>query len=149
MKMKVAGYIRVSTRDQVEKGESLKTQEKQIKDFVRLKDWKLVKIYRDEGISGFKAEKSSVFAWNSPVSSATLSWKADVPEKARLEFAVRAAESADGLSKIPWQTVAGDTFPLRAKDRCLQYRATLISEGGDRYPVLDLVRVAFCEALSG
>ena len=61
MKKRAVGYIRVSTRDQAEKGESLKTQEKQIKDFAQLKNWQLVKIYRDEGLSGFKAENRPGF----------------------------------------------------------------------------------------
>jgi site-specific DNA recombinase len=59
--MKVAGYIRVSTQSQAQQGESLKTQEKQIRGFVESKNWKLTKIYRDEGLSGFKAENRPSF----------------------------------------------------------------------------------------
>jgi len=34
--MKVAGYIRVSTQAQVQQGESLKTQEKQIRQYMKV-----------------------------------------------------------------------------------------------------------------
>jgi len=47
-----AGYIRVSSREQAATGESLSTQHKAIKNFVKSQDWKLTKIYADEGISG-------------------------------------------------------------------------------------------------
>ncbi len=32
-------------------------------------------------------------------------------------------------------------FAIRPSDRCTQYRATFISDNGDRYPVLDRVAV--------
>jgi len=59
--MKVAGYVRVSTPFQAKKGESLKTQETEIKKFAKDKGWDLVKIYKDEGLSGSKAESRPGF----------------------------------------------------------------------------------------
>lgn len=50
--MKVAGYIRVSTDDQVREGISLEVQEEKLKSFCYAKDWELVKVYREEGRSG-------------------------------------------------------------------------------------------------
>ncbi len=46
------GYVRVSTDFQVQDGVSIETQVKRIKSYCELKDWDLVKIYIDEGVSG-------------------------------------------------------------------------------------------------
>ena len=51
MKKRVAGYIRVSSKDQT-KGESLITQKKAIQKHIQSQGWKEMKIYADEGISG-------------------------------------------------------------------------------------------------
>jgi DNA invertase Pin-like site-specific DNA recombinase len=60
--MKVAGYIRVSTQAQAQEGESLKTQKKQISDFINSKEgWELVKIYSDKGRSGSTVEGRPAF----------------------------------------------------------------------------------------
>ncbi len=48
---KAAGYVRVSTAEQVE-GESLTTQRTSIKSYAEKEGWELTKIYADEGISG-------------------------------------------------------------------------------------------------
>ena len=45
-------YLRVSTEEQVQEGFSIRAQEQKLKDFIRIKDWSLYKIYADEGISG-------------------------------------------------------------------------------------------------
>jgi site-specific DNA recombinase len=49
--IKAAGYIRVSSKEQIE-GESLSTQRQSIKSFAKQQDWELIDIYADEGISG-------------------------------------------------------------------------------------------------
>lgn len=60
--MKVVGYIRVSTQAQAKDGESLTTQRNDIRQFVKhKKDWKLVNIYSDKGISGSKTENREGF----------------------------------------------------------------------------------------
>jgi site-specific DNA recombinase len=48
---RVAGYVRVSSKEQTE-GESLSTQQQSTGDFVKAQGWKLTDIYADEGISG-------------------------------------------------------------------------------------------------
>lgn len=48
---KAAGYIRVSSDVQIH-GESLSTQKKQIRNYCKAREWKLVKIYEDKGYSG-------------------------------------------------------------------------------------------------
>lgn len=50
-KMDVFGYVRVSTKTQLD-GYGLKTQESAIIDFCQKNDYNLIEIYRDEGISG-------------------------------------------------------------------------------------------------
>lgn len=56
---RVAGYIRVSTDEQLD-GYSLSAQEKAIHDFASLKGWQVVTIYREEGRSA-KSDLRPVF----------------------------------------------------------------------------------------
>ena len=49
---KVAGYIRVSTVGQAEHGHGLDNQEEAIHDFCQAQGFELVRIYREEGVSG-------------------------------------------------------------------------------------------------
>lgn len=49
--MKVIGYCRVSTDEQVSNGVSLDAQEERIRSYCKAKDWHLLDIIRDEGIS--------------------------------------------------------------------------------------------------
>lgn len=53
-KIKVAGYIRVSTTFQAKEGESLAAQEEAIKKYAKNYEYELVNIFKDEGISGAK-----------------------------------------------------------------------------------------------
>ena len=50
--METAIYVRVSTEEQAQEGFSIRAQEQKLKDFARIKDWSIYKIYMDEGISG-------------------------------------------------------------------------------------------------
>jgi site-specific DNA recombinase len=50
--METAIYVRVSTEEQAQEGFSIRAQEQKLKDFARIKDWSIFKIYMDEGISG-------------------------------------------------------------------------------------------------
>jgi DNA invertase Pin-like site-specific DNA recombinase len=47
------GYIRVSSDDQAREGLSLEAQERNIKAYCELKNYHLVTIFKDEGVSGF------------------------------------------------------------------------------------------------
>ncbi|MCL2106058.1 MAG: recombinase family protein [Oscillospiraceae bacterium] len=50
--METGIYVRVSTEEQAQEGYSIRAQEQKLKDFARIKDWSIFKIYTDEGISG-------------------------------------------------------------------------------------------------
>lgn len=59
--LRVAAYCRVST-DAEDQANSLQSQKKYFNDYIRgNKDWKLVDIYADEGISGTQAKKRPEF----------------------------------------------------------------------------------------
>jgi DNA invertase Pin-like site-specific DNA recombinase len=51
------GYIRVSSLEQVEDGESLKRQEEQIRAYCKMKEIESVEVIADRGISGFKSNR--------------------------------------------------------------------------------------------
>lgn len=50
--MKAIGYIRVSTQEQAKEGISLKMQEDRIRAYCYSQDWKLIRVFNDEGFSG-------------------------------------------------------------------------------------------------
>ncbi len=50
--METGIYVRVSTDEQAQEGFSIRAQTQKLKDYVRIKDWSLFKIYTDEGLSG-------------------------------------------------------------------------------------------------
>jgi site-specific DNA recombinase len=46
---KCALYLRVSTPNQAEEGESLDEQEERLRNFCKFKGWKDFRVYREEG----------------------------------------------------------------------------------------------------
>jgi len=50
--VETAIYVRVSTEEQAQEGFSIRAQEQKLKEFAKIKDWSIFKIYMDEGISG-------------------------------------------------------------------------------------------------
>jgi DNA invertase Pin-like site-specific DNA recombinase len=50
--LKAVGYIRVSTEEQAKEGVSLDAQGARIKAYCAAKGWTLLRVYRDEGVSG-------------------------------------------------------------------------------------------------
>ncbi len=85
--------------------------------------------------------ESSVFQWEQTADGATLEYQADAPEGTRLSFELRAADTPEALQGIGWKPLEGDAA-VEETDRCLQYRVTLGSDNGDRYPVLKRVAIS-------
>jgi len=50
--LKTGIYVRVSTEEQAQEGFSIRAQEQKLKDYIKIKEWSLYKVYADEGISG-------------------------------------------------------------------------------------------------
>ena len=84
--------------------------------------------------------ESSVFQWDGTAGGATLEYQADAPEGTSLQFEVRSAATLEALQESAWRPIEGRTRVDEA-DRRLQYRATLRSGNGDRYPVLNRVSI--------
>ena len=59
-KLNVYGYIRVSTEGQVKQGYSLAEQRAEIEKYCSSKSYNLVAIFKDEGISGAKANEDEM-----------------------------------------------------------------------------------------
>ena len=58
--MKAVGYIRVSTEEQAKEGVSLDNQRTKIELFCAAKDWKLQRIYTDEGKSAGSLNRDGI-----------------------------------------------------------------------------------------
>ena len=56
----VAGYIRVSTENQVKEGESLTEQKRMIEEYAKFHNCGVVKIYADQGVSGIVSNRASL-----------------------------------------------------------------------------------------
>ncbi len=55
--IKAIGYIRVSTYEQAREGVSLESQEQKIRDYCKLKDFEILEILQDAGISAKKLRR--------------------------------------------------------------------------------------------
>ena len=87
--------------------------------------------------------ESSVFYWEKSFKQGTLSFTAEIPEGTKLKISVRSAETKEKFSNKEWEPVSNKTFSLKKEDRCLQYKAIFISDNGDRFPMLDSVKIEF------
>jgi site-specific DNA recombinase len=58
--IKAIGYIRVSTDEQVKEGVSLENQEQKIRDYCKLKDFEILEIIQDAGISAKNLRRPGV-----------------------------------------------------------------------------------------
>ena len=95
---------------------------------------------------------SSVFRWDRPRTKALLTFVATTPGNTRLEMEVRTAATERSLTDQLWASLQKSTIDtdeqfisLHPTDLFLQYRATFISDNGDRYPVLEKVHVRMIE----
>lgn len=60
MKERAIGYIRVSTKGQVQDGYSISYQQEEVKKFCSRHQLELLDIYKDEGISGAKVDEEGL-----------------------------------------------------------------------------------------
>jgi hypothetical protein len=86
--------------------------------------------------------ESSVFAWNKSRRQGNISFLASIHDGTQLIFETRASANRTGLPEKKWkQTDDSGNFEVATEDRFLQYRAVLISDNGDRFPVIDKVEI--------
>jgi len=58
--LNIVGYIRVCTQGQARDGYSLKYQEEEIRAYCEEQGFNLIRIFRDEGISGAKLNEEAL-----------------------------------------------------------------------------------------
>ena len=85
--------------------------------------------------------ESSVYQWEKSFKQGKVSFAAELPDGTKLKIAVRSASTKEKLNNKEWEPVYSKTFSLKKEDRCLQYKAIFISDNGDRFPVLDAVKI--------
>lgn len=85
--------------------------------------------------------ESSVYQLENSFKQGKVSFAAEIPEGTELKIAVRSASTKEKLNDIEWETVFNESFSLKNEDHCLQYKAIFVSDNGDRFPVLDSVKI--------
>lgn len=96
------GYVRVSTDMQVQEGISIDIQKKRLQMFCESKDWKLVEIYTDEGISGKDMERSGLKSLLTDISKDEILLVTDVSRFSR--------STGDAITMIKWLQDKGVSF---------------------------------------
>jgi len=87
---------------------------------------------------------SSIFDWDGGQNALRLEYEAETPDGTSIQFEVRSAHEREGLLDAAWLVVENDgSFEVDRGARFLQYRATFVSDNGDRYPVLGRVAIHF------
>ena len=87
--------------------------------------------------------ESSVFEWNKKRTKGNVNIIANIPEKTLLVLEIRAASDRKELFRTNWiQIDDSGNFGVASENRFLQYRAVLISDNGDRFPVIDKVLIS-------
>ena len=84
---------------------------------------------------------SSMVDWDKKVNEGKISYDALVPSGTKLTVAVRSSATKESLKEMKWRKVESGGFTVNEDDRHLQYKFTLGSDNGDRYPVLKKVSV--------
>ena len=85
---------------------------------------------------------SSVFEWQTAVTSGAIKAGARIGKGEQLAWLVRSAATPAELDASEWRAVQDNAFTLQAGDRALQYRAVFRSDNGDRYPTLEKVEIS-------
>lgn len=85
---------------------------------------------------------SRTFEWKEKAASGKLTAKATMPPETRVTFDVRSAPTKEALVSSKWTAAKDGAFEVPADHRALQYRATLQSDNGDRYPIVERIDVS-------
>ena len=86
--------------------------------------------------------ESSLLKWNNKRLRGNISYSAEIPEGSRLLLEVRSSENKADITNARWINISDSgQFILSPRDRYLQYKAVFVSDNGDRFPVLDKVRI--------
>lgn len=88
-----------------------------------------------------QAFESRVFEWKDKASAVSLTAKAMSPDKTKVQFYVRSAADKAKLAALPWTAIDKPALPVTADHRAIQYRAVVLSDNGDRYPVIERVEL--------
>lgn len=88
-----------------------------------------------------QAFESRVFEWKDKAISVSLASKATFPDKTKVQFYVRSAADKARLAALPWTAIDKPALPIGADHRAIQYRAVVLSDNGDRYPVIERVEL--------
>lgn len=84
--------------------------------------------------------ESSIINWNNNRTKGKLSFVADIPEGTKLTFEIRTATKKGVLEEEKWTPLDGSgVFGLNSTKKFFQYKAVMVSDNGDRFPVLDKV----------
>jgi len=116
--LRAVGYVRVSTEDQAREGYSVSAQERSIRDYCRAKGWKLVRVYRDEGLSAYRDVKrpgyeglmSSMDEWD-----VVVVWKLNRLHRTMRGFVRDAGKLADARKDLASITESLDTSSAMGK----------------------------------
>lgn len=86
---------------------------------------------------------SGKFTWPRQRSRGEIKYLAGIPEGTKIRAMIRSAPDTGQIEKQYWrETDAEGHFSLLPGDRCIQYQILFISDNGDRYPVLDQVKLS-------
>lgn len=89
---------------------------------------------------------SRILSFQEARRSGRISSMAETPGGSKIVWQLRSAKDSASLESARWRDAGpAGAFTLSEADRCLQYRARLVSDNGDRYPVIDRVSVALAQ----
>lgn len=91
------------------------------------------------------AFESRLFEWDKTVGGVALTYKSTLPEKTNVQFYVRSAADKNQIAGAEWVPCYNPTMSLAADHRTIQYRAEIMSDNGDRYPVIERVELRLLE----
>lgn len=83
--------------------------------------------------------ESRVFEARQPVTRVSVEAAADAPPGTRLLISLRGAATKADLEARPWIDAPDSAVTFETAARFVQYRLTLVSTNGDRYPTIDRV----------